>query len=189
MQRDFGVTFVTQCAPVMAGLKPANLFRWVELDASAMEALVCHWHTLLRPRGLAVEILSRDTANHAFLVYVYRAPRLQAIFKAPEICTYLSEVGYPQPEDFRAALQHLSARLAQGGAFPHEIGIFLGYPLEDVVGFVRNKGKNYTFKGYWKAYGDPAAAQARFASFRKCTDVYLRCYRNGTPVTRLTVAV
>ena len=35
----------------------------------------------------------------------------------------------------------------------------------------------------------PAAAQARFASFRKCTDVYLRCYRNGTPVTRLTVAV
>ena len=38
MQRDFGVAFVTQCAPVMAGLKPANLFRWVELDASAMEA-------------------------------------------------------------------------------------------------------------------------------------------------------
>ena len=58
-----------------------------------------------------------------------------------------------------------------------------------MVGFVRNKGKNYTFKGYWKSYGDPAAAQARFASFRKCTDVYLRCYRNGTPVTRLTVAV
>ena len=189
MPGDFGTTFVTQCAPVMAGLKPANLFRWVELDASAMEALVCHWHTLLRPRGLAVEILSRDTANHAFLVYVYRAPRLQAILKAPEIYTYLSEVGYPQPEDFRAALQHLSARLAHGGTFPHEIGIFLGYPLEDVVGFVRNKGKNYTFKGYWKAYGDPAAAQARFASFRKCTDVYLRCYRNGTPVTRLTVAV
>lgn len=118
MQRDFGVAFVTQCAPVMAGLKPANLFRWVELDASAMEALVCHWHTLLRPRGLAVEILSRDTANHAFLVYVYRAPRLQAILKAPEIYTYLSEVGYPQPEDFRAALQHLSARLAQGEPSP-----------------------------------------------------------------------
>ena len=77
----------------------------------------------------------------------------------------------------------------KGEHSPHEIGIFLGYPLEDVVGFVRNKGKNYTFKGYWKAYGDPAAAQARFASFRKCTDVYLRCYRNGTPVTRLTVAV
>ena len=30
MQRDFGISFVTQCAPVMAGLKPANLFRWVK---------------------------------------------------------------------------------------------------------------------------------------------------------------
>lgn len=36
MQRDFGISFVTQCAPVMAGLKPANLFRWVEPDAASM---------------------------------------------------------------------------------------------------------------------------------------------------------
>ena len=36
MQRDFGISFVTQCAPVMAGLKPANLFRWVEPDGAAL---------------------------------------------------------------------------------------------------------------------------------------------------------
>ena len=95
MQRDFGVAFVTQCAPVMAGLKPANLFRWVELDASAMEALVCHWHTLLRPRGLAVEILSRDTANHAFLVYVYRAPRLKFAHTCPRLATRSRKISAP----------------------------------------------------------------------------------------------
>ena len=36
MQRNFETSFVTQCAPVLAGLKVANLFRWVEPDASAM---------------------------------------------------------------------------------------------------------------------------------------------------------
>lgn len=40
MKRDFGTTFVTQCAPVMAGLKAGGLFRWVEPDAAAMEALL-----------------------------------------------------------------------------------------------------------------------------------------------------
>lgn len=189
MQRDFGLSFVTQCAPVMAGLKPANLFRWVEPDARAMEALIAGWHELLCPRGLAVEILSQDAAHNAYLIYVYRAPRLDEILAQPAIRDYLAQTGYPQPQDRRAALRHLSARLGQGGTFPHEIGVFLGYPLEDVVGFVQNQGKNYTCKGYWKAYGDPAAAAARFASFRKCTDVYLRCYRSGMPVTRLTVAV
>ena len=69
------------------------------------------------------------------------------------------------------------------------IGVFLGYPLEDVVGFVANKGKNYTFCGYWKCYGDPAAAQKTFERFRKCTEVYLRCFQSGTPITRLAVAV
>ena len=188
MQRDFGVAFVTQCAPVMAGLKPANLFRWVELDASAMEALVCHWHTLLRPRGLAVEILSRDTANHAFLVYVYRAPRLQAILKAPEICTYLSEVGYPQPEDFRAALQHLSARLAQGGTFPHEIGLFLDYPPVDVIGFLRHGGKGCKLCGHWKVYGDAESARRQFQRYDRCRAALTQRVRQGYSLAQLFCA-
>ena len=38
--------------------------------------------------------------------------------------------------------------------FPHEIGIFLGYPLADVAGFIRNKGRNCKCIGTWKVYGD-----------------------------------
>ena len=65
---------------------------------------------------------------------------------------------------------------------------FLDYPLADVVGFIQNRGKNSTFTGYWKSYQDPEQARAQYARLRKCTEVYLRCYRSGTPVTRLTVA-
>mgnify|MGYP000066725896 CR=1 FL=1 len=53
MQRDFGTTFVTQCAPVMAGLKAANLFRWVEPDAGALAALLDAWRSQLGPPGRA----------------------------------------------------------------------------------------------------------------------------------------
>ena len=74
------------------------------------------------------------------------------------------------------------------GDFPHEIGVFLGYPLADVIGFIQNRGKNFTACGYWKVYTDPTAAQAEFARYKKCERIYARCYYNGTPIRRLTVA-
>lgn len=187
MRRDFGVAFITQCAPVMAGLKPANLFRWVEPDAGAMRRTVEAWQTDLLPRGVRIEILKACAVTSAYLIYVYRENRLRDILQQTDVQAYLAQTGYPRGI-LRRQLDHLSRRLCTEAEFPHEIGIFLGYPLEDVIGFVRHKGKNYTCKGYWKAYGDPEAARARFASYRRCTDIYLRCYRNGFTPARLTVA-
>lgn len=187
MCRDFGVAFITQCAPVMAGLKPANLFRWVEPDAKVMRRTVESWQADLLPRGVQIEILKACAVSSAYLIYVYRENRLRDILLQSDVQAYLAQTGYPRGT-LRRQLDHLSRRLCTEREFPHEIGIFLGYPLEDVVGFVRHKGKNYTCKGYWKAYGDPEAARARFASYRRCTDIYLRCYRKGFTPARLTVA-
>ena len=36
--------------------------------------------------------------------------------------------------------------------FPHEMGLLLGYPIEDVVGFMEHSGKEYLYSGYWKVY-------------------------------------
>ena len=48
MQRNFETSFVTQCAPVLAGLKVANLFRWVEPDASAIQYYLRFWLSICR---------------------------------------------------------------------------------------------------------------------------------------------
>ena len=74
------------------------------------------------------------------------------------------------------------------GDFPHEIGVFLGYPLGDVEGFIANRGRNFTCCGCWKSYGDPDAARRHFAQLNKCTAVYLRLFHSGTPVLKLAVA-
>ena len=77
---------------------------------------------------------------------------------------------------------------AEAADFPHEIGVFLGYPLEDVVGFIRHRGKCFTCCGCWKSYGDPAAARQHFDQLAKCTAVYLRLFHSGTPILKLAVA-
>jgi hypothetical protein len=57
--------------------------------------------------------------------------------------------------------------------FPHEIGLFLGYPVDDVLGFVKNKGQNYKFCGYWKVYGNVEKAKNNFYCYELCRE-YMR---------------
>ena len=85
-------------------------------------------------------------------------------------------------------LRQLASRLCLQAEFPHEIGVFLGYPLDDVKGFIRHKGRNYTYCGCWKCYGDPQAARRRFEGFRRCTETFRRRYAAGTPIIQLVVA-
>ena len=89
MQRNFETSFVTQCAPVLAGLKVANLFRWVEPDASAMHAMVERWAAELKPKGVTVSIIKECPITHAYLVYVYRAKSLEESLQQPDVEQYL----------------------------------------------------------------------------------------------------
>lgn len=49
--------------------------------------------------------------------------------------------------------------------FPHEIGLLLGYPINDVMDFIKYSGKNYILCGCWKVYHDAGRAQKIFASY------------------------
>ena len=191
MERNFETVMIEQCAPVLAGLKPAGLFRYETSDSSDLARRVRSWNAQLCSKGLRVEVLKGCIRTHQYLVYVYRASRLCAILAEDAIRHFLAQEGYTlpaSPEDFGKLIRQLSRRLCCASEFPHEIGIFLGYPLPDVQGFIQNQGRNFTCCGCWKAYGDPELAQRHFAQLNKCTAVYLRLFHSGTPITRLAVA-
>ena len=103
------------------------------------------------------------------------------------VLEYLTNCGYC---DFTAdgAIRHLAGRICESQEFPHEIGLFLGYPLADVVGFVENKGKNCLCTGFWKVYGDEQEAKKQFARYQKCREIYARLFENGRSLGKLTVA-
>ena len=90
--------------------------------------------------------------------------------------------------DVDSALDTLKSRLNGLDAFPHEIGVFLGYPLEDVLGFIENGGRNCLSCGCWKVYSNECEALKAFERYEKCKAVYQRLFASGCPLTRLTVA-
>ena len=204
MERNFETVMIEQCAPVLASLKPAGLFRYETSDCADLARRVRSWNEQLGEKGLCVRVLKGCAAamgargvrkgcvqTHRYLVYVYRESKLRAVLTQPQVRDFLCREGYTLPEqsdDYAPLVRQLSRRLCCEADFPHEIGVFLGYPLHDVVGFIENAGRNFTCCGCWKAYGDPQAAQRHFAQLRKCTAVYLRLFHSGTPILRLAVA-
>lgn len=84
--------------------------------------------------------------------------------------------------------RRLKKRIQKEACFPHEIGLFLGYPLEDVEGFIKNKGRNCESCGIWKVYCNAGEKQLLFAKFKKCTEVYKQVFGEGRQLLQLTVA-
>ena len=79
-------------------------------------------------------------------------------------------------------------RICECDEFPHEIGLFLGYPPEDVRGFIEEGAAKCKCTGCWKVYGDVERAQKLFAAYKKCTAVYQKQHAQGKSIEQLTVA-
>ncbi len=179
---------IENCSPTLASLKTANLFRYTYDTEEELQESVEKWNDQIAPKGVSVEILYQ-TKEWA-LIYVYRRMALERDLHRDGAEQLLEQCGYGHAVTVETAIPHLKTRLQADGSFPHEIGLFLGYPLEDVIGFIRNQGHNSKCTGYWKVYGDAAEAGRTFARFRKCQDVYGRLWKEGRrSVLQLTVAV
>ena len=93
----------------------------------------------------------------------------------------LGRVSYPVGQPLAEQLKMLKRRIALSDGFPHEIGLFLGYPIEDVVGFIRNQGRGCKLSGYWKGDGDAEAASRLFERLsRVCRAVTRRVEQGET---------
>ena len=187
MERTLESVVVEQCAPTLAGVKPASLFRYQPEEERSWQAEISQLAQALIHTGISFRILKECRQTGARLIYIYRAGWLRQILAEPSNRAFLARCGYQMERDATALLGQLSERLCLEQEFPHEIGVFLGYPLEDVKGFIENRGRNYTCCGCWKAYGDPRKARERFERYHRCTAVYMERFRQGTPIVRLIV--
>ena len=177
---------IDHCSPTLASLKCGSLFSIRPEDMAYTMREARALSDELAPKGLAIRVI--DVGDGRALCYLYRPYQLCRMLACEKEAAFLTEQGYPYltVED---AVDLLCARLSQGGAFPHEIGLFLGYPPEDVQGFIEHEGKGYKCLGCWKVYGDPEQAQKCFDLYQRCTESYCRQWSRGTSIGRLTVAV
>lgn len=167
---------VFHCAPTLAGIKSGSLFTCDYVKKSEVLSAIRALNRRLGPKGLRV--LPLRYSEKKVLVYVYRPQGLARDLDRSEARKILAEAGYTSCSADRSVIE-LMRRLNEQSAFPHEIGLFLSYPPEDVRGFMEKGGRDCKCVGAWKVYGDEEAARRTFSRYKRCTDVYCRQLRSG----------
>ncbi len=172
---------VRHCAPTLANLKTGSLFVCPITDRPSFFSSLRSLNELLVPKGLRA--LPLRIREHSALVYLYRPSRLKKDLEDPAAIKILQDHGY---SCYGKCLPKLIERVRASEEFPHEIGLFLGYPPEDVQGFLDHRPCKCS--GCWKVYGDENKAKKTFDLYKKCERVYCQQLARGIDIERLTVA-
>ena len=115
------------------------------------------------------------------------------LFKTPDkkYAVHISTKGYNlflKRETELDCLDKLKERINASQEFPHEIGLFIGYPIEDVKGFIEKGANGSKYCGAWRVYGDVDAAKKKFAIYKKCRDVYCSIYKKNNNFGKLIIS-
>ena len=176
---------IEHCSPTLASIKTGNLFTYKYESEEELWESVEGFNECVREKGVSLTVLRRSEKKA--LIYVCRLSSLERDLKKPAVAKFIKKYWY-ESKDHAYALERMRSRLAQREDFPHEIGLFLGYPLGDVIGFIKNAVQNCKCVCCWKVYCNECEAIKAFARFKKCTSVYVRLWNQGRSVRQLTVA-
>lgn len=147
-----------QLAPVIMGVKPSiilTLGKSKNHKISKIKTL-----KIIDSLGLKGIILRENEGSH--IVLAYRKCSLEELRENEEACRVLKEIGYPLDSTYKM-LAYLRKRYAQCHC-PPELGIFLGFPVDDVEDYMCQK-KKCLLCGYWQVYNDVEAAKEIFYKY------------------------
>jgi hypothetical protein len=163
---NFQRILAIHAAPTLLGIKCANL---ISVPATGKEIAVLRkkFQTETQGSGLRMRVLCG--CRERILVYIYHEQLLSLQLGSPEVQAFLQDYGYAEDMTVPEMLTTLGKRISCE-SFPHEIGVFLGYPLADVEGFIRNAGQNCLLCGCWKVYSEPERAKQLFNAYGRCRE-------------------
>ena len=181
-EEKFGFRVVTQCAPVLKGVKISNL---ITMKPGGWRKIRAY---LKKSRIICIPLYADAEKEVLFL---YRYEQLEWHLKNREVREILRSCGY---ESFEVAsvLVRLRRRyqLYAGISkeFPHELGVLLGYPVGDVQGFIDNRGENSLTSRYWKVYQNPKEAEKIFDLYDRVKEQALKEIMCGRTLSHVAVS-
>ena len=176
-----GFQVAVQCGPVLKNVKISNMMTgkpgsWYQIQ-----------NELKRSRIICIPLyMARDRE----ILFLYRYSQLESHLKREQVRRLLDHFGY---EEYGVApvLKHLRERYrqygGQGGPFPHELGVLLEYPVEDVKGYIVNQGQNSLISRYWKVYHNRQEAERIFHLYDEAREMAMREIVAGSSLCQVVV--
>lgn len=177
--KDIETQLALQCAPLIVGLKMSNLLI-IESDN------LYEVRQILKDSCISCFTLSKTERRSMFLLY--NEEKLTAYLSENDVKKFLAECGYTEAAlvEILPAFQLRYQKYVSGkGEFPHEMGVLLGYPIEDVEGFIENEGENFLYTGYWKVYANLSVKIQLFRKFEIARETLIQLVSSGLSITEI----
>lgn len=170
------------CMPTICKLKPSNL---IHINKRTIIDTLSFYSIL------EMEILQFDCCysilyenEKMIIILIYNFELLNRVLLCDNIRAFLMLYQYDIKnisvlDDINNIKKRYLDYWQNDGEFPHEVGVFLGYSLADVKGFINNQGKNYLLSGFWKVYYDKEQAEETFHSYQKLRENALKMLSDG----------
>jgi len=165
-----------QCAPVISGIKISNLLTIPVKNLKELSAV-------LKKTELSFRILY--PGRERLVILIFREAKLREYLAREEVMAFIYKCGYETSDIskiFPVFVKRYMRYMELKQDFPHELGLFLGYPIEDVEGFIKENGKNYLYSGYWKVYKDTELKIRLFKDYERVQTEIVRLLYEGLDI-------
>jgi hypothetical protein len=170
---SFEMQMAMQCAPLITGLKISNLLNIRREDFMSMHEMVKHSQF---SRYLLFE------TEEKIAVLLFHRDSLESYLEKQQVREMLTQAGYVNLS-LGCVLKEFSIRYREymetKNDFPHEMGLLLGYPTEDVEGFITHHGDDCLCVGYWKVYANKERKLKLFEGFEKARESLIQLLSYG----------
>ena len=167
------------CSPLIKAAKPSCLITLSPREASLLPEIFKH-------TGISVLRLSDSHGRIAFLLY--RKSMIAKLIKKPANILFLRRYGY-RHFFAQSVLSRFAGRYRSYTVgllpFPHELGLLLGYPIFDVLGYLKYHGKYSLMNGYWQVYHKPEAAGRMFRYYDRLRYLAVTEYKCGATMREI----
>lgn len=174
-------TIAISSGPTLMGEKPSSI---VTLKSSNRNLMDSWYNTREKVRErFNVDYIELNEEESFVTVLIYNKEILEEVLKDKRKRSFLKRFGYEDDMDLAEILNHLKNRFKI--SCPHEVGIFLGYPIADVAMFVNCPNKNCLKVGYWKVYHNLEEAECIFEKYDNIKNNIIKLIKEGVNPSEL----
>lgn len=164
VSNNYEKRLIKTISPVIKGIKSSEIISLPKNEEnieSKLELLTNLYNRCYKIEGKVIPY-----SNNSIKVFIYNKSSLEKILHKKNIKKFLASYGYSMECTTEDYLNILYKKISRG-SIPSEIGIFLGYPLKDVMGFMGINNLPLTKVNYWRIYGNADISDKLFNNIQK----------------------
>jgi hypothetical protein len=175
--------FVQLIAPVLTGAKPAEILSFPndEKHKARLESIKSCVKLSSKLSFKEFSYCAKCTK-----LFIYNLNAVDETLRDKRNTRFLIQKGYSEVYSLDTYISQLIAKM-QEGTIPDEIGVFLGYPLKDVMGFIGHSSLKLTKVNGWRVYGDPRISDKRYNDFMEAKESIKNMLIHNSPNNILAI--